>query len=114
MTRPPAAKISSEDRSATSRAPLLRSVTSGQYPSTGPRGWQSPPFRPTPTLPSTVRNTGRPTPGEPPRVTVSRGNARVDTIEIEWQFDALDLRPAGRWLASLSAGSTSIGGLGPL
>jgi triphosphatase len=40
------------------------------------------------------------------------GQASTDAVEIEWQFDALDLRPAGRWLASL-AGGVSFGGLGP-
>src|ERR1035438_7518469 len=47
-------------------------------------------------------------------MTVGPGDGQVDAVEIEWQFDALDLRPAGRWLASLSAGSTSIGALGPI
>jgi len=47
-------------------------------------------------------------------VTIGPGDGQVDAVEIEWQFDALDLRPAERWLASLSAGSTSIGTLGPI
>lgn len=40
------------------------------------------------------------------------GPGQGDTVEIEWQFDALDLRPAGRWLASLSAGSRTFPLLG--
>jgi triphosphatase len=47
-------------------------------------------------------------------MTVSPGDGQVDAVEIEWQFDALDLRPAGRWLASLSAGSSPVGALGPV
>jgi hypothetical protein len=29
--------------------------------------------------------------------------APPEDVEIEWQFDALDLRPAARWLAALGA-----------
>jgi len=47
-------------------------------------------------------------------MTIGPGDGQVDAIEIEWQFDALDLRPAGRWLASLAAGTTSIAALGPV
>jgi CHAD domain-containing protein len=47
-------------------------------------------------------------------VTVSPGDGQVDAIEIEWQFDALDLRPAERWLASLATGSASVGESGPV
>ncbi len=47
-------------------------------------------------------------------MTADPGDGRVDAVEIEWQFDALDLRPASRWLASLAEGSTSIVGLGPV
>jgi triphosphatase len=39
---------------------------------------------------------------------------QTDAVEIEWQFDALDLRPAARWLASLAGGSTSFTHLGPI
>jgi CHAD domain-containing protein len=39
--------------------------------------------------------------------------APTDAIEIEWQFDALDLRPTARWLAAL-AGSRTIEPLGEL
>src|ERR1022692_2846757 len=47
-------------------------------------------------------------------MTIGPGDRQADAVEIEWQFDALDLRPAGRWLASLAAGTTSIAALGPV
>ncbi|MGH9047565.1 MAG: CHAD domain-containing protein [Acidimicrobiales bacterium] len=47
-------------------------------------------------------------------MTIGRGDGPTDTVEIEWQFDALDLRPAARWLAGLAAGSIVIGPLGPI
>ena len=47
-------------------------------------------------------------------MTIGPGDGQADAVEIEWQFDALDLRPAGRWLASLATGSTSLGALGPV
>ncbi len=37
-----------------------------------------------------------------------------DTLEIEWQFDALDLRPAERWLATLTSTPRSFPTVGPL
>jgi triphosphatase len=42
------------------------------------------------------------------------GDGPTDAVEVEWQFDALDLRPAGRWLASLAGGAVSFGPLGPV
>jgi len=40
-----------------------------------------------------------------------------DEVEIEWQFDALDMRPVERWLASISldlpVSGNSINGLAP-
>jgi triphosphatase len=36
-------------------------------------------------------------------VTGERPGSRSDPVEIEWQFDALDLRPVERWLATLPA-----------
>ncbi len=45
---------------------------------------------------------------------IGRGDGHADAVEIEWQFDALDLRPAGRWLATLAAGSLSFAPLGPI
>jgi CHAD domain-containing protein len=47
-------------------------------------------------------------------MTIVPGDGHGDAVEIEWQFDALDLRPAERWLASLGAGSTSVGAFGPV
>ena len=47
-------------------------------------------------------------------MTIGPGDGQTDAVEIEWQFDALDLRPAERWLAALSEGSTSFGALGPV
>jgi triphosphatase len=41
------------------------------------------------------------------------GNGQVDGIEVEWQFDAFDLRPAERWLTSLSS-ARSFPPLGPV
>jgi len=46
-------------------------------------------------------------------MTVAQGGP-ADAVEIEWQFDALDLRPVGRWLSSLAGGSQPIGPLGHL
>jgi len=46
-------------------------------------------------------------------MTIGPGGGQTDAVEIEWQFDALDLRPVGRWLASL-AGSKAFAPLGPL
>ena len=43
-----------------------------------------------------------------------RAGSHTKGIEVEWQFDALDLRLAARWLTSLAAGSTSIDRFGPL
>ncbi len=40
------------------------------------------------------------------------GGGQSDTIEVEWQFDALDLRPVGRWLAGLATGTVSFPLLG--
>ena len=40
----------------------------------------------------------------------SRGH--TEDIEVEWQFDALDLRPVERWLARLAAAGPSAGGTG--
>jgi triphosphatase len=37
-----------------------------------------------------------------------RGDA--DPIEVEWQFDAIDLRPVERWLAALRDGTVSVPG----
>jgi triphosphatase len=45
---------------------------------------------------------------------ISRGDGQTDTVEIEWQFDALDLRPVGRWLAALATGTRSFDPLGPI
>jgi CHAD domain-containing protein len=42
------------------------------------------------------------------------GQTQTEAVEIEWQFDALDLRPVHRWLASLAAGSTSFPPVGPI
>jgi len=44
-------------------------------------------------------------------MTVVQGSP-VDAVEIEWQFDALDLRPVGRWLSALAGGSQAIGPFG--
>jgi hypothetical protein len=38
----------------------------------------------------------------------------TDAVEVEWQFDALDLRPARRWLTSLAARSVLFASLGPV
>ena len=46
-------------------------------------------------------------------MTVAPG-APTDAVEIEWQFDALDLRPTARWLAALVAGSRPIEHVGDL
>jgi len=45
-------------------------------------------------------------------MTIVPGDGHVDAVEIEWQFDALDLRPAERWLATLGTGSTPTGAVG--
>lgn len=47
-------------------------------------------------------------------MSIGPGGGQGDTVEIEWQFDALDLRPVGRWLASLAAGSPAFASLGPI
>jgi triphosphatase len=47
-------------------------------------------------------------------MSIGPGGGQGDTVEIEWQFDALDLRPVGRWLAALAAGSAAFAPLGPI
>ncbi len=44
----------------------------------------------------------------------AQGDEQSDSVEIEWQFDALDLRPVGRWLAALTVGARSFPPLGPI
>jgi len=43
--------------------------------------------------------------------TPSQGPAQADDdVEVEWQFDALDLRPVERWLAALPGRRVASGG----
>jgi hypothetical protein len=36
-----------------------------------------------------------------PETRVEGTSGQADPVEVEWQFDALDLRPVERWLATL-------------
>lgn len=47
-----------------------------------------------------------------PRGTGPGKAPQQDPVEIEWQFDALDLRPVERWLAALPTLAIEAGGLG--
>ena len=49
-----------------------------------------------------------------PETTVDGTPGQPDPVEVEWQFDALDLRPVERWLATLPTLAVETGDGGPV